>query len=164
MLRRNLRFSDGTPFGPADVAATVRRIMSPDLHSGVADSFRSAGGEIRAEPNGPNGVSLFFSAPVAGLELLFDQLAIAPASPRTPPNPTRQNAVLGPFMLAEHKGGQYVLLRRNPYYWKTDRAARNFLSRSVRIDIQANRETELLRYRRGECTWPTSWSRKCIRG
>jgi peptide/nickel transport system substrate-binding protein len=54
-------------------------------------------------------------------------------------------------MLAEHKGGQYVLLRRNPHYWKTDsRGTRLPYLDSVRIDIQANRETELLRFRRGE--------------
>ena len=146
VLRRNLRFSDGTPFGPADVVAVIRRIMDPNLHSGIADSFRSAGGDIRAEPSGPDQVSMFFSAPVAGVELLFDQLAISSSRTGTP-----QNAVLGPFMLAEHKGGQYVLLRRNPYYWKTDSSGKKlpYLD-SVRIDIQANRETELLRFRRGE--------------
>ena len=146
VLRRNVRFSDGMPFGPADVVAVIRRIMDPNLHSGIADSFRSAGGDIRGESSGPNEVSMFFSAPVAGLELLFDQLAIS--SSRA--GPTR-NAVLGPFMLAEHKGGQYVLLRRNPYYWKTDSNGKKlpYLD-SVRIDIQANREIELLRFRRRE--------------
>lgn len=144
VLRPNVRFSDGTPFGPADVVAVMRRIMDPNLHSGIADSFRSAGGEIRAESSGPNQVSIFFSAPVAGLELLFDQLAISSSR-------ASANAVLGPFMLAEHKGGQYVLLRRNPYYWKTDSNGQKlpFLD-SVRIDIQANREIELTRFRRGE--------------
>jgi peptide/nickel transport system substrate-binding protein len=146
LLRRNVRFSDGTPFGPADVVAVMRRIMDPNLHSGIADSFRSTGGDIRAELGGPNEVSMFFSAPVAGLELLFDQLAISSSRAGTP-----QNAVLGPFMLAEYKAGQYVLLRRNPYYWKTDSSGKNlpYLD-SVRLDIQANRETELLRFRRGE--------------
>ena len=146
LLRRNVRFSDGTPFGPADVVAVMRRIMDPNLHSGIADSFRSTGGDIRAESGGPNEVSMFFSAPVAGLELLFDQLAISSSRGGMP-----QNAVLGPFMLAEHKAGQYVLLRRNPYYWKTDSSGKNlpYLD-SVRLDIQANRETELLRFRRGE--------------
>src|SRR5204862_8118804 len=101
---------------------------------------------IRAEASAPDGVSIFFSSPVAGLELLFDQLAISSSRAGT-----SRNAVLGPFMLAEHKGGQYVLLRRNPYYWKTDSSGKKlpYLD-SVRIDIQANRETELLRYRRGE--------------
>src|SRR5215204_3193229 len=32
-LRSNVRFSDGTPFGPADVVATIRRLMTPGLQS-----------------------------------------------------------------------------------------------------------------------------------
>jgi len=146
VLRRNVRFSDGTPFGPGDVAATFRRIMRPNLNSGIVDSFRAAGGDIRTEVSGSDRVSLFFSAPVAGLELLFDQLAISSSGQVQP-----QDAVLGPFMMAEHKGGQYVLLRRNPYYWKVDGSGRKlpYLD-TVRLDIQANRETEILRFRRGE--------------
>ena len=146
MLRGGVSFSDGLPFGPADVVATVRRIMNADLHSGIADSFRSAGGSIAATPIGLNGVSVTFSKPVAGLELLFDQLAISPA--RTIPP---QKAVLGPFMVGEYKSGQYVMLQRNPHYWKTDAAGKRlpYLD-SVRLDIQANRDIELLRFQRGE--------------
>ena len=146
VLRKNVSFSDGTPFGPADVVATFHRMMSAGLTSGVADEFRSAGGEIRAEANGPNNVSVFFSTPVAGLEQLFDELAISSAR-AVPP----ETAVLGPFVVQEHKSGQYILLKRNPHYWKTG-ASGERLPRldSIRLDIFANRETELLRFRRGE--------------
>jgi peptide/nickel transport system substrate-binding protein len=145
-LRRNVQFSDGAPFGPADVVATIQRMMNPGLQSGIADSFRSAGGEVTARANGANGVSVFFSTPVAGLELLFDQLAILPARPAPP-----ESAVLGPFQFAEHKSGQYLLLKRNPNYWKTGAGGKRLPNLdSIRLDIQANREIELLRYRRGE--------------
>ena len=102
----------------------------PGLPSGIADLFRSAGGEIRAQANGVNEVSVFFSTPVAGLELLFDQLAISPARPVPP-----ETAVLGPFVLQEHKSGQYVLLKRNPHYWKTGAAGERlpYLD-SIRLD------------------------------
>jgi peptide/nickel transport system substrate-binding protein len=146
ILRRNVSFSDGAPFGTADVVATLRRIMTPGLPSGIADSFRSAGGEIRIQANGLNQVSVFFSMPVAGLELLFDQLAISSARPVPP-----ETAVLGPFMLQEHKSGQYVLLKRNPHYWKTGAGGEKLPHLdSIRLEILANRETELLRFRRGE--------------
>lgn len=146
VLRPNVRFSDGAPFGPDDVVATLHRIIDPNLHSSIADTFRSAGGDIRAEANGPDGVSVFFSAPVAGMELLFDQLAITSVR-----HLQRERAVLGPFMLAEYKSGQYVLLRRNPQYWKTDGTGKRLpYSEEIRLDIQANREIELLRFRRGE--------------
>ena len=145
VLRRGVRFSDGTPFGPADVVATIRRLGDPALTSAIADAFRSGAAEIKAQATGPDTVSISFSGPVAGIELRFDQLAISSA--RAEP----QKVVLGPFTVAEYKPGNYVLLRRNPYYWKFDAAGRR-LPRvdSIRLDVQSNRETELLRFRRGE--------------
>ena len=146
VLRRNVNFSDGTPFSAADVVATMRRVMAPELPSAVADLFRSSGGDVTARASGPNEVSVFFSSPVTGMELLFDQLAITSARPVPP-----ETAVLGPFMLQEHKTGQCVLLKRNPHYWKTstDGEKLPYLT-SVRLDVVENRETELLRFRRGE--------------
>jgi peptide/nickel transport system substrate-binding protein len=146
VLRKNVSFSDGTPFGAADVVATFRRIMTPGLPSGIADEFRSAGGEISSQATGPNQVSIFFSRPVAGLELMFDELAISSARPAQP-----ETAVLGPFVLQEHKSGQYILLKRNSRYWKTGAAGERLPHLdSIRLEIITNRETELLRFRRGE--------------
>jgi peptide/nickel transport system substrate-binding protein len=146
VLRRNVRFSDGTPLTADDVIATMRRLGRPDLQSAIADTIRTAAGNIAAAANGPDGVSVSFSTPVAGLERLFDSLAIC----------SRQHAPdarvgLGPFMLDSYRGGQYVLLRRNPNYWKTgaDGARLPYLD-SVRLDIQSNRELELFRFRTGE--------------
>jgi peptide/nickel transport system substrate-binding protein len=146
VLRRGVRFSDGSLFGPADVVATVQRIMDPNLHSAIPDAFRSGGGEIKATQNGPDGVSVSFSRAVVGLEQRFDQLAISPSHPSR-----AGRVVLGPFMVADYKSGQYVLLQRNPNYWKTSESGGK-LPRldSIRLDIQTNRETELLRFRRGE--------------
>jgi peptide/nickel transport system substrate-binding protein len=145
-LRQGVRFSDGTPFGPSDVIATFRRIADPSIASGIADAFRSGGRKVTAQTNGPHGVSVLFSSPVAGVEFLFDQLAISPE--RATPG---ARLVLGPLMVTEHKSGQYVLLQRNPYYWKTDSSAHRlpYLD-SVRLEVQSNREIELVKFRRGE--------------
>jgi peptide/nickel transport system substrate-binding protein len=43
-----------------------------------------------------------------------------------------------------------VLLARNPNYWKTERGRRLPYLDSIRMDIQPNREIELLRFRRGQ--------------
>jgi peptide/nickel transport system substrate-binding protein len=147
VLRRGIRFSDGSPFGAADVVATVSRMMNPDLHSAIADTFRSGNTDIRAKANGAESVSIIFSKPAAGLELLFDQLAISPARAGS----SFEKAVLGPYVVTEHKSGQYVLLRRNMQYWKTDRAGKRLpYIDSIRLDIQPSRDIELLRFRRGE--------------
>jgi peptide/nickel transport system substrate-binding protein len=146
VLRDQVKFSDGSPFSARDVVSTIKRLMDPALQSAIADTFRGGGATIRAEASGANSVAVLFSQPVAGVEFLFDQLAI-----------TRDGAArdsrtgLGPFTVAEHRSGQYVLLRRNPNYWKKDaKGVRLPYADSIRLDIQANREAELLRFRRGE--------------
>src|SRR5262249_26586670 len=66
-LRQGVSFSDGTPFTAQDVAATMRALMDPALHSTVGDDFRSGSGEVRTEISGKYSVSVIFPQPVAGL-------------------------------------------------------------------------------------------------
>ncbi len=145
-LRRDVRFSDGTPFSAADVAYTIKEVSSPALHTPLADAFRGAGGDAKAEVLAPDSVAVRFPGPVAGIERLFDDLAILSSA-----SPNKEKAVLGPFLLREYKSGVFVQLDRNPNYWKTGEGGRRlpYLD-SIRLDIQQNREIELLRFRRGE--------------
>ncbi|MBZ5608018.1 MAG: ABC transporter substrate-binding protein [Acidobacteriia bacterium] len=145
-LRRNLQFSDGTPFTCEDVAFTVRQLMDPALHSPTGDAFRSAPGEVETKCTGPASAMARFPGPVAALAAQFDQVAVLSAH-----SAHKEAAVLGPFVVADYKPGSYVLLRRNPNYWKRDANGRQlpYLD-SIRLEIQQNRELELLRFRRGE--------------
>jgi peptide/nickel transport system substrate-binding protein len=145
-LRSGLRFSDGTPFTADDVAYTVKSLMDPQLHSPTGDSFRSGEGQVDVQTHSPDTVAITFPSPVAGLERLFDQVAILSAH-----SPKKEMAVLGPFFVADYAPGNYVLLRRNPNYWKKDKEGKPlpYLD-SIRLDIQRNRDIELLRFRRGE--------------
>jgi peptide/nickel transport system substrate-binding protein len=144
-LRRGVRFSDGSPFTCADVAFTMHQLMDPALHSPAGDSFRSAPGDVKTKCNGEL-ATVRFPAPVAALAGQFDGVAILSAS-----SAKKDAAVLGPFELGEYKPGSYVLLRRNPNYWKRDANGRSlpYLD-SIRLEIQQNRELELLRFKRGE--------------
>jgi peptide/nickel transport system substrate-binding protein len=145
-LRSGLSFSDGTPFSAGDVAYTVQQLMDPALHSPTGDAFRSGTGNVETKVISSTQIVITFPAQVAGLDRLFDQVAIL--SERSP---KKEMAVLGPFMVAEHKAGSSVLLKRNPYYWKTDEQGRKlpYLD-AIRLDIQPNRDVELLRFKRGE--------------
>jgi len=147
-LRRGITFSDGSPFSSEDVAFTMQRLMDPALHSSTGDAFRSSSGAVSTKIIAPDQISIVFPAPIAGLERLFDQVAIMSAHS---PNPKKETAVLGPFMVAEYKAGSSVLLRRNPNYWKKDSQGRRlpYLD-SIRLDIQSNRDVEMLRFKRGE--------------
>ncbi len=144
-LRENVRFSDGTPFSAEDVAYTMQRLMDPALHSPTADSFRSGEGQVVTRTEGKYRITILFPAPVVGLDKLFDQVAIVSATSKQ-----KETAVLGAYYVAENKSG-YLLLRRNPNYWKRDGGGRRLpYIDSVRLDVQQNRDMEMLRLQRGE--------------
>lgn len=145
-LRKGLHFSDGTPFSSEDVAYTIKTLMDPQTHSPTGDSFRSGEGAVEVQTATPETITITFPAPVAGLERLFDQVAILSVH-----SPKKEMAVLGPFYVSEYKGGSYVELSRNPYYWKRDAQghALPYLD-GIHLDIQRNRDIELLRFQRGE--------------
>jgi peptide/nickel transport system substrate-binding protein len=145
-LRSGVAFSDGTPFSAEDVAYTVRQLMDPALHSPTGDAFRSGTGNVEAKVLSPTQISIRFPAQVAGLDRLFDQVAVLSEH-----SPKKEMAVLGPFVVADYKPGATVLLKRNPNYWKTDDQGRKlpYLD-SIHLDIQPNRDVEMLRFKRGE--------------
>lgn len=145
-LRQDVRFSDGTPFSVQDVVATLRRMMDPALHSPVGDSFRTADGPAEISVERPNRVSIRFPAAVAGVERLFDQVAIT----RTH-SPSRESSVLGAFTVGDYVPGNHIILKRNANYWRRDERGRAlpYLA-SIRFDIQTNREMEMVRFRRGD--------------
>src|ERR1700694_1994925 len=145
-LRSGLSFSDGTPFSAEDVAYTLQQLMDAALHSPTGDAFRSGPGTVATKTISSTQIAITFPAPVAGLDRLFDQVPVMSAH-----SPKKEMAVLGPFMVADYKPGATVLLKRNPNYWKTDAQGRKlpYLD-SIRLDIQPNRDVEMLRFRRGE--------------
>jgi peptide/nickel transport system substrate-binding protein len=145
-LRSGVSFSDGSPFTAGDVAYTVQQLMDPALHSATGDAFRSGTGSVETKVISPTQISITFPAQVAGLDRLFDQVAIL--SERSP---KKEMAVLGPFVVADYKPGASVLLKRNPNYWKKDAQGRKlpYLD-SIKLDIQPNRDVEMLRFKRGE--------------
>jgi peptide/nickel transport system substrate-binding protein len=57
---------------------------------------------------------------------------------------------LGPFVLADYRPGASVVLRRNPNYWKVENGRRLPYLDSIRLDILANRDMQVLKLRRGE--------------
>jgi peptide/nickel transport system substrate-binding protein len=146
ILRDNVHFSDGTPFSADDVDYTMQRLMDPALHSPSGDAFRVGEGKMTTQITAKNKITLSFPAPIVGLDKLFDQVALLSAH-----SARREAAVLGPYYLAENRSGSYLLLKRNPNYWKHDASGRQLpYIDSIRLDIQQNRDIEMLRFMRGE--------------
>jgi len=145
-LREGLYFSDGTPFSADDVAFTMKQLMDPKLHSVTGDAFRSGNGDVTTKVLATDRVAITFPAPVAGIDKLFDQVAIMSAK-----SPKKEMAVLGPFYVADYKAGSYVYLRKNGNFWKRDEQGHKLpLLDAVKLDIQPNRDIELMRFKRGE--------------
>jgi peptide/nickel transport system substrate-binding protein len=145
-LRKGIYFSDGSRFSSEDVAYTMRLLMDPQTHSATGDAFRSGSGAVVVKTPSPYIAVVTFPAPVAGVERLFDQVAILSAK-----SPKKGQSVLGPYYVSEYKAGSYVLLRRNSNYWRHDPQGRQLpYIDTVRLDIQRNRDIEMLRFRRGE--------------
>jgi len=163
-LREGVQFSDGSPFSAEDVAFSIEAYSDPRLQSPTWDAFRAGTGRPRTTVMAGNRVSIAFPVPVAALDRLFDQVVILPKHKlgrayregglreawglKTAPD---EMAVLGAYRVAEYKSGSYVLLTRNPHYWKTDAKGRRlpYLD-SIRMSIQQNTDIELLRFMRGE--------------
>jgi peptide/nickel transport system substrate-binding protein len=144
-LRQGVLFSDGTPFTAEDVVYTMQVLLDPALHSATGDAFQGGSGAVKAAPRGKYEVAVAFPEPMPGAARLFDQVAILSRN-----SPLKERAALGAFRIAEHKPGSFILLARNPNYWKTERGRRLPYLDGIRLEIQQNRELELLRFRRGE--------------
>ena len=89
----------------------------------------------------PGKVAIHFPAPVAGLDRLFDQVAIVSSQ-----SPKKEMAVLGPYYVSDYKPGSYVYLRKNPNYWKRDSSGRQlpYIS-AIKLEIQSNRDIEMMK-------------------
>jgi peptide/nickel transport system substrate-binding protein len=145
-LRKGIYFSDGAPFSSEDVAYTMRLLMDPKTHSATADAFRSGEGTVDVQTPSADTAVITFPARIVGLAQAFDQVAILSAR-----SPKKEMSVLGPYYVSEYKAGSYVLLRRNPNYWKHDADGHALpYIETVKLDIQRNRDVELMRFRRGE--------------
>ncbi len=145
-LRNGVTFSDGTPFSAQDVCYTIDRILEPGAESMIADAIRFEKGKLVCRADRADAVTLVLPAPRVGFALLWDGVPILSAR-----SAQKDKASLGPFLIAGQKAGAYLLLGRNPRYWKRDAEGRQlpYLD-SIRLEIQRNRDFELLRFRSGD--------------
>lgn len=147
-LRKDVKFSDGSPFDGQDVKHTLALLTDPALKSPMADMFKGEiDGAITVRVVNPHRVEVLFPATLANADRLFDGLPIVSSR-----SPLKERASLGAFMFGEHKAGSHVLVKRNPNYWKTDAATGRRLPYldAIRVEIQPSSDLEYMRFRRGE--------------
>lgn len=133
VLRRGLKFSDGSPMDADDVLFTFRVYLDERVHAPQRDLLIFDGKPLTVRKVDSHTVVFQLPKPYAVAEWMFDSWAILPEHLLEKPYeegkiaqlgalgtaPT-QWAGLGPFRLKEYVPGQRLVLERNPYYWKTD--------------------------------------------
>src|SRR5216683_4581910 len=115
-IRQNVKFSDGSAFGPADVAATFKMMENPKANTRGVPSQAS-------DPtvNGSNVTLHFASAQFTGLFNILSNTMMMKASvaDQIAQNPTMTIKVplgTGPFMLASYSSS-LIKWKPNPNYW-----------------------------------------------
>src|ERR1700691_1904883 len=134
-LRRGVRFSDGQAFNADDVIFSFQVYLDEKVDSSQRDLLVVGGKPITVVKVDDYTVRFELAQPYAAAERLFDSIAILPrhllqntyqagsfSQAWTLSVPPNEFAGLGPFRLKEYVAGQRVVLERNPYYWKADRA------------------------------------------
>lgn len=163
-LRRGVRFSDGQPFNADDVVFSFRVYLDEKIHAPQRDQMIVGGKPIEVEKLDDQTVRFTLAKPYAAAERLFDSVSILPHhllatayeqgkfSQIWPlDTPPAQFAGLGPFRLKEYTPGVRIVLERNPYYWKEDRAHTRlpYLDRLVFLFV-ASEDAQVIRFQAGD--------------
>lgn len=132
-LRKNVTFSDGTPFTSADVLFSLAAVYDEKTASPLSGGLEVAGKRLQLTAPDPTTVVVRFPERFGpGLRVL-DNLPILPKhklqqaldsgtlrdqwGPATPPS---EMSGLGPFVLADYRAGERLTFARNPRYWRRD--------------------------------------------
>src|SRR5580698_6950669 len=163
-LRRGVRFSDGQPFNADDVIFSFQVYLDEKVDSSQRDLLVVGGKPINAVKVDDYTVRFELAQTYAAAELLFNSIAILPrhllqntyqtgsfSQAWTLSMPPNQFAGLGPFRLKEYVAGQRVVLERNPYYWKANRAGNQlpYLNEVVFLFVPSE-DAQVIRFQSGD--------------
>ncbi|WP_280267263.1 ABC transporter substrate-binding protein [Nocardia wallacei] len=133
--RPGVHFSDGSTFGPEDVAATYNSVIDPAFASPIAADYEFL---RRATATGPDTVEFQLNGPYPDFDhRLF--LAVAPAEAFARPGPADRSELnhhpvgTGPYALTELRPDQAVLTARDDY-WGERPQVRTFVVRRTDDD------------------------------
>lgn len=113
ILRKGVKFQDGTPLSPDAVVSSIKRLMNPKL---VCESLEQFTMPVTATASGPDTVTIKTQGLDAILPLRMSFADIV--APSTPPNKKTNNVIgTGPYKIAKLIHGQSIKLTRYNGYW-----------------------------------------------
>ncbi len=157
-LRNGIKFADGSPITSADVKFSLDRARNPDngAWNGLLDSISTvaASGNLvtltlkHADPTLPAALATFNTAIMS--QKLFNAAPGAKDADKAKAFAEKPIGS-GPFVVSEWKRGSYMVLKRNPYYWKKgeDGKALPYLD-TLRFEIIPDDNTRILKLQAGE--------------
>ena len=163
-LRKNVRWSDGTPFTADDVIFTFNEIYYNDqIPSSTRDILTIKGKKIRVEKIDDYTVRFILPEPFAPfLNALSAEILPKHKLERYVKEGTFNTAWnvntdpkeivgTGPWVIKEYVKGQRIVYERNPYYWEKDEEGRRlpYITRRVGI-IVSDPDTAMLKFKSGE--------------
>jgi peptide/nickel transport system substrate-binding protein len=162
-LRKDVTWSDGTPFTSADVLFTLQALYDRNVESVVASNILPGDKPIQATAPDAGTVVLTYAAP-SGIGIgLLDMLPILPKHKlesalkagtfaQTWSTDTSPGEIVGtgPFVLREFKPGERLVFDRNPRYWRAapDGQKLPYLDRLV-LQLIPDQNAELLALQSG---------------
>lgn len=158
-LREGIKFSDGSPILPSDVAWSLKRAATPD--NGIWGFLVSAITDITATDDGTITITLSRADPSIIPALSVFNTAILPQKlfEAMPGTTDAEKAMAfsekpvgsGPFMLASWERGSVMKLVKNPFYWdKGDDGQPLPYLDGVTFEVIPDDATRILRLQSGE--------------
>ncbi|TSA81782.1 ABC transporter substrate-binding protein [Deinococcus detaillensis] len=157
-LRPNIKFADGSPITSADVKWSLDRARNPDNGAwvdllGSIASVAVSGNTVTVNLKNPD-PSIIPALATFNTGIMPQKLFNA-APGKNDAEKAKAFAEKpigsGPFVLSEWKRGSYMVLKRNPYYWKMgeDKKSLPYLD-TLRFEIIPDDNTRILKMQAGE--------------
>ena len=130
-LRTDIVFHDGSRLGPDDVAFSINRIITPELHSSQLSQFDQI---TSAETSGPAQVTIHTKTPYPVLLAQLVKLSIVPKAYLQKVGDVAFNQAVigsGPYKLKSWQHGVQTNLEANDAYWRGKPPFRSVTFRAV---------------------------------
>ncbi len=137
-LRRNITFSDGTPFTARDVLATISYIRRPEVITPLRSYLSFAGHPLEFSLLDDSTIRCMCAEPLDAIEPVLAKIPVLPAAViedavqqnrlrnlYDPTNTSESIPSIGPYVISLFSPGEKKLtLARNPNYWVVDAVGR----------------------------------------